>query len=65
MWIVWIISREIASTQVWLEGNVNTQRIISMMNVCDDELVVDFKRNLFHRELSYGTYVYVLAGVFS
>lgn len=25
------------------EGNVNTQRIISMMNVCDDELVVDFK----------------------
>ncbi len=25
------------------EGNINTQRIISMMNVCDDELVVDAK----------------------
>ena len=25
------------------EGNVNTQRIISMMNVCEDELVIDAK----------------------
>lgn len=25
------------------EGNVNTQRIISMMNVCDDELLIDEK----------------------
>ena len=25
------------------EGNINTQRIISMMNVCDDELVIDEK----------------------
>ncbi len=25
------------------EGNINTQRIISMMNVCDDELVIDAK----------------------
>ena len=25
------------------EGSVNTQRIISMMNVCDDELVIDEK----------------------
>lgn len=25
------------------EGNINTQRIISMMNVCDDELLIDEK----------------------
>ncbi|WP_143883971.1 HD domain-containing protein [Chryseobacterium binzhouense] len=25
------------------EGNINTQRIISMMNVCEDELVIDAK----------------------
>ena len=45
------------------EGNIGSARIIKMLDVENDALVVDQKRHLFHRELSYFAQADVLAGV--
>jgi len=33
------------------EGNINSERLIYMLNVVDDELVVEEKRDLFYRKI--------------